>query len=65
MSCGCGCSNLNEGKTIVDHVKSKGKDQFKPNVAHKITCECGESIYIRNCSHELSEMWYDLWCDSM
>ena len=42
MSCGCGCSSLSEGKAIVDHVKSKGKDQFKPAVAHKISCECGE-----------------------
>ena len=37
MSCGCGCSSLSEGKAIVDHVKSKGKDQFKPTVAHKIS----------------------------
>ena len=50
MSCGCGCSSLSEGKAIVDHVKSKGKDQFKPAVAHKISCECGD------CGYELSEM---------
>lgn len=38
----CGCSNLKDGKAIVDHVKSKGKENFAPTVAHKIVCECGE-----------------------
>jgi Zn finger protein HypA/HybF involved in hydrogenase expression len=49
----CGCSNLVDGKAIVDHVKSKGKENFAPNVAHKIACECGETFtlekVIMNC----------------
>ncbi|RSD28959.1 hypothetical protein [Mesobacillus subterraneus] len=38
----CGCSRLEDGKAIVDHVKNKGRDQLKPRVAHQIACECGE-----------------------
>jgi len=49
----CGCSNLKDGKTIVDHVKGKGKENFAPTVAHEITCECGETFkletVIMNC----------------
>lgn len=49
----CGCSNLKDGKTIVDHVKSKGKENLPPRVHHIITCECGETFtlntVIMNC----------------
>lgn len=38
----CSCSKINEGKAIVDHVKSKGKENEKPLYAHEISCECGE-----------------------
>ncbi|CAM3925277.1 hypothetical protein [Mesobacillus zeae] len=38
----CGCSSLKDGKSIVDHVKSKGKENNPPSVAHDIVCECGE-----------------------
>jgi hypothetical protein len=49
----CGCSRLEDGKAIVDHVKSKGKESIKPRVAHQIACECGEMFtmetVITNC----------------
>lgn len=49
----CGCSRLEDGKAIVDHVKSKGKEKRKPRVAHQIACECGEMFtmeaVITNC----------------
>ena len=52
MSCGC-TSRLKDGMAVVDHVKSKGKDNFAPAVAHKISCECGETFsletVIMNC----------------
>ena len=52
MSCGC-TTNLHDGKAIVDHVKSKGKENFAPTVAHEISCECGETFrletVIMNC----------------
>lgn len=51
---GCGCSTkLKEGKDIVDHVISKGKEKFAPKVAHQIECGCGEiftlDTVIMNC----------------
>lgn len=42
MSCSCG--SLSDGKEIVDHVKSKGQENKEPKIAHKITCECGETF---------------------
>ena len=42
MSCSCSCSSLKDGKAIVDHVKSKGKENMAPLIAHVIACECGE-----------------------
>lgn len=41
MSCGCS-SNLEDGKAIVDHVKSKGKENQQPKQALEIPCQCGE-----------------------
>jgi hypothetical protein len=59
MSCGC-TTNLHDGKAIVDHVKSKGKDQLAPLIAHDIQCECGETFtletVIMNCPN--CEMTY-------
>ncbi|MGM9926776.1 MAG: hypothetical protein ACI35P_02400 [Bacillus sp. (in: firmicutes)] len=43
----CGCSNLNDGKAIVDLVKSKGKENFPPKIAHQIQCECGEAFTLK------------------
>ena len=40
MSCGCG--TFSDGKAVVDHIKSKEKENLAPNVLHKIACECGE-----------------------
>jgi Zn finger protein HypA/HybF involved in hydrogenase expression len=45
MSCGCS-ANLQDGKDIVEHVKSKGKDHYAPAVAHEILCECGETFIL-------------------
>ncbi|MGG0719710.1 hypothetical protein ABE096_19290 [Robertmurraya massiliosenegalensis] len=49
----CGCSSLKDGQAVVDHVKSKGKDQQPPRVIHEINCECGETFLfdkvIMNC----------------
>ena len=59
MSCGCS-TNLTDGRAIVDHVKSKGKEHFAPEVAHEISCECGETFtletVIMNCPN--CEMTY-------
>ena len=60
MSCGCDASKLTEGKAIVDHVKSKGKENLAPSVSHHISCECGETFIletvIMNCPY--CEMTY-------
>jgi hypothetical protein len=59
MSCGC-ITNLDDGKAIVDHVKSKGKENFAPTIAHEIRCVCGETFsletVIMNCPN--CEMTY-------
>ena len=44
---GCGCSTLKDGKAVVDHVKSKGKENHPPKVAHHINCECGETSVMK------------------
>ncbi|CEG28469.1 hypothetical protein [Bacillus sp. B-jedd] len=38
----CGCSSMEDGKAVVDHVRDKGKADLPPLVAHEIQCECGE-----------------------
>lgn len=40
----CGCSKLADGMAIVDHVKSKGKENQQPKMALAIPCECGETF---------------------
>jgi hypothetical protein len=56
----CSCSSLKDGKAIVDHVKSKGKQDNPPKVAHEIACECGERFtmetVVTNCPN--CEMTY-------
>lgn len=42
----CGCSSLADGKAIVDHVKSKGKENEVPHVLHNINCGCGNSFIL-------------------
>ena len=44
---GYGCSTLKDGKAVVDHVKSKGKENHPPKVAHNINCECGETFVLK------------------
>ena len=52
MSCGCS-SRLKDGMSIVDHVKSKGKENWPPKMPLAISCECGETFtletVIMNC----------------
>lgn len=43
----CSCSSLSDGKAIVDHVKSKGKENNPPQIAHEIVCECGERFTLK------------------
>lgn len=64
----CGCSVLEDGQAIVDHVKSKGKENWEPAVAHEISCECGETFVLKtvvmNCPK--CEMTYGVQpCSSM
>jgi hypothetical protein len=43
---GAGCGTLKDGKAVVDHIKSKGKENFAPNVNHEMNCECGETFVL-------------------
>ena len=52
----CGCSNLgNDGKAVVDLVRSKGKADLKLRNAYEINCSCGQTftmeILVDRCSH--------------
>lgn len=38
MSCGCGSVNKNDGKNIVDLVRSKGKGDFPLRTPHELEC---------------------------
>ena len=38
MSCGCGGVNKNDGRNVVDLVRSKGKDSFPLRTPHDIEC---------------------------
>lgn len=38
MSCGCGSINKNDGKNIVDLVRSKGKENLPLKNSHQIEC---------------------------
>ena len=41
----CGCSNLgNDGKAVVDLVRSKGKADLKLRNAYEINCSCGQTF---------------------
>ena len=45
MSCGCGSVNKNDGKNVVDLVRSKGKDSFPLRTAHELECvNCNETF---------------------
>ncbi len=43
----CGCSSMEDGKAVVDHVKEKGKAGHSPLVEHEIHCECGEVFNLK------------------
>jgi hypothetical protein len=44
---GASCGVLEDGKAVVDHIKSKQKENFEPNVVHEIDCECGETFLFK------------------
>lgn len=45
MSCGCGSVNKNDGRNVVDLVRSKGKDSFPLRTPHDIECvNCNETF---------------------
>lgn len=44
----CGCSNLgNDGKAIVDLVRSKGKGDLALKVPYEIQCTCGKKFVMK------------------
>lgn len=52
----CGCSNLgNDGKAVVDLVRSKGKANLKLRTPYEIDCSCGNTftmeILVDKCPH--------------
>lgn len=48
MSCGCANTNKNNGKQIVDLVRSKGKADFPLRTPHKIVCSNCKNTFIMN-----------------
>ena len=48
---GCGCltkaNNGDDGKAIVDLVRSKGKADFPISIQHEIECSCGKSFVMK------------------
>lgn len=56
MSCGCSNTNKNDGKQVVDLVRSKGKDKLPLRISHEILCvNCNKSFtmttHVDNCPH--------------
>ena len=52
----CGCSNLgNDGKAVVDLVRSKGKADLNLRTPYEIECSCGKPFtmvkLVDNCPH--------------
>lgn len=48
MSCGCSNTNKDDGKQVVDLVRSKGKDTFPLRYPHEITCvNCKKSFIMK------------------
>ncbi|WP_294355737.1 hypothetical protein [uncultured Clostridium sp.] len=48
MGCGCG-TNKQDGKSIVDRVREKGKANYKLETPHTIKCSCGEEFEMTTC----------------
>lgn len=45
MSCGCSNTDKNNGKSIVDLIRSKGKDGFPLRTTHELDCvNCKETF---------------------
>lgn len=56
MSCGCANTNKNDGKQVVDLVRSKGKGDFPLRTPHEIACvNCSKSFimntHVDKCPH--------------
>lgn len=47
VSCGCGDMNKNDGKAVVDLVRSKGKAELPLRTPHEIECSCGETFTMK------------------
>lgn len=48
MSCGCGSIDKNDGKNVVDLIRSKGKDNFPLRNTHDIECvNCKENFTMK------------------
>ena len=48
MSCGCTNTDKNNGKSVVDLIRSKGKDDFPLRNPHDIVCENCNSTFVMN-----------------
>lgn len=48
MSCGCANTNKNDGKQVVDLVRSKGKADFPLRIPHEIFCSNCENTFVMN-----------------
>jgi len=48
MACGCENLNKNDGKNVVDLVRSKGKDKFPLRTPHELECVNCKNIFTMN-----------------
>lgn len=56
MSCGCSNTDKNNGRSVVDLVRSKGKDEFPLRAHFDMVCvECGKAFemkkHVDKCPH--------------
>lgn len=51
MSCGCSNTDKNSGKSVVDLLRNKGKQDFPLRISHDIKCvNCNETFIMK--THE-------------
>jgi len=48
MACGCENLNKNDGKNVVDLVRSKGKDKFPLRTPHELECVNCKNTFTMN-----------------
>lgn len=46
MSCGCANTDKNNGKSVVDLIRSKGKDNFPLRTPHDIICDNCDNTFV-------------------